>query len=260
MRYDEAFSIGSVIEGIIKCSWAEVFDENDKKIFSMQNRNFSPTLCVPEKRYDKTDILADTKSETYALNLAWTNKRVFEAVVTADTYRYDYKVPVSLTSNAAVLVAEIVTLRNKKYNEKIETLNEQLNEGYAWLIENKQLAQSEIDKMQKLVDGNTIQPYEKERYRQEIEKYQKYIQRLDEVEAEKYGRVLEDLRRYQSFVDENNTLIDGLEAGKIFYIKPKAFEWYPLNTNNVVKSYEEAKRKYEQAKTIMAVSAASIIL
>ena len=39
MRYDEAFKIGSVCDGYVKCTYAELYRENGTKLFSLQRRN-----------------------------------------------------------------------------------------------------------------------------------------------------------------------------------------------------------------------------
>lgn len=204
MYYKEAFAIGSVIEGTIKCTFAEVYDSAGQKLFSFQNKNFSRDIIAPDtsNRYDRHDE-GSVKNDNFYLNLAWTSERVFEAVVTADQYMYDYKVPVQLNSNATALIQKTLELRIEKYNAFLEKYDGQYD--------------SLTPRMKSVVDAQ------------------------------------------RSYMMETQRKLD-LLMGNGLYVKPKAFDWHPLNTRTIDSEYNEAKRKYEQAKTIMAVSAASIII
>lgn len=118
-KYADALAIGTAAEGVIKCSWAAIYDSTGKRIFTLQNRNFSRETIVPveDQIWDKSDP-GDVNMGTYALNLAWTTDRLFEPVVVARNYHYDYRVPVELTPNAKVAMLNILKLKKAWWERK----------------------------------------------------------------------------------------------------------------------------------------------
>lgn len=120
--YTESLSIGTVAEGIIKCSWATIYDKDGAKIFTLQNRNFSRETIIPDKDrvWNKVDPGDFTGNANYALNLAWTTERLFEPVVVAREYHKGRMVPVELTPNAKLAILDILRLKKKWWESKIE--------------------------------------------------------------------------------------------------------------------------------------------
>lgn len=112
MRYEEAFAIGSAIEGIIKCSYTEVFDASGRKLFSLQNSNYSVkkewSNDLPSLRHTSNDGLYLSQPQTVSLDLNWTSQKIFEAVVLAKEYRDEAMVPVRLYANVAQSLAQAV--------------------------------------------------------------------------------------------------------------------------------------------------------
>lgn len=225
MRYDRAFSIGSAIEGTIKCTWAEVFDAEDNKLFSLQNRNFSRKTVIPDgnTRFDGSIQTEEHNyfmtGDTYLLNLAWTNAEVFEAVVTATKYVYAYKVPVTLTAGAIATISMFIRTKIAIQEEKVNGWKQTVE-----LLEKAHAGTEDVLILAKIAEAKRMYSH--------------------------YASGLQHLQNKLAF----------FTSGKEVYVKPKAFDWHPLNTNSIVADYSAALAEYEKAKRIMAVSAASIII
>lgn len=197
MKYKEAMAIGSVVDGVIKCTWAMVYDAAGNKVYSLQNRNYSKDTTVAYYEGGNGDV----KGGDVSLNLAFTQQRVFESVCTARTYVDGYKVPVTL--NANVLSAFRQSVKNM---------------------------QTQIERMEK-IDATLVHP-----------RYASYISGL------KAGI---ELRQKQ---------IADIEAGKEFWVKVKAFEWYPLNTQGISSEVEQAEAELKRAKQLLAASAVATVI
>lgn len=110
MSYEEAFKIGSVCDGYVKCTYAELYDAVQKELPG-GNRIF-PKLFSLQKRFASAEHTIGT---TIGLNYEY-------PIVTADTYVSDTKyVPVYLTTEAAEYINHVIS-SSKKRSEKWDGL------------------------------------------------------------------------------------------------------------------------------------------
>jgi len=102
MSYEEAFKIGSVCDGYVKCTYAELYDAVQKELPG-GNRIFRKLFSL-QKRFAAAER---TIGATIFLNYVY-------PIVTADTYVPDTKyVPVYLTDEAAEYINHVIS-RGKK--------------------------------------------------------------------------------------------------------------------------------------------------
>ena len=85
MNYKEAFKIGSVCDGYVKCTYAELYGEDGLKLFSLQHRNSVDWRTSAE---EKIDIEIE-----------------FPVVTAEYTDPVDGKIPCRLTDEAAKYIA-----------------------------------------------------------------------------------------------------------------------------------------------------------
>ena len=63
MTLQEALKIGTNAEGYIKCTFAEMYDENGRKLFSIQREGLAEKQNIPAGRR----VLLQTGSDSYAV-------------------------------------------------------------------------------------------------------------------------------------------------------------------------------------------------
>lgn len=259
MKYKQAFCCSNAVDGIIKCTWAKIYDENGDTVFTLVNKRFTKDTIVPAGDYYHNQF-GETSDEHYTtsvigqedrldLDLAWTSARIFEPVVKCTEFVDGYRVPVQLYS-ANVGVAFKNSLADVSY-----TVNRNRARKLLW-NRNEDAAYSRGSYA--MLDGMTD------------EQVEKYIDSLvDDAKksipwdlvmqgASYYGRNDERMeyllaRRLQQIEDINN--------GKTFWVKVKCFDWYPIDAK--VPSKAEVQRAAEEvrkAKLILAAAAASTVI
>lgn len=229
MRYDDALAIGTVVEGIIKCTWAMVYDENGNKLFALQAHRYQVAAAGVTVDYLGDKIATGEKIDTDNLYLTTTDSGISEAVVCANKYVYAYKVPVILTSQ----VADFLNMCIKQLQCQIEDCQKILR-IYSEDITNLEAAFIED------VPGSI-----QEKYEAALNRKQAVEKRIAELVAKQNNR---------------KSQLERVKAGGYFYVKPKAFEWFPVNSNNITSDLQKKKQAYDTAKKILAVSAATIVI
>lgn len=204
MKYKEAMAIGNVLDGIIKCTWATIYDVDGNKVFTLQNRNFSKTVTSTTAYYEGRDSNID-RFDNIDLNLAFTRDKVFESVVTCRRYIDGYRVPVTINANVLSVLKHVVERSDEEHNALLSAMKSILEKDPTAL-------------------GATM-------IRQKLYK-----------------------------LERREKLVADIEAGKEFWVKVKAFEWYPLNTQNVSSEVRKAEADLKRAKQLLAASAVATVI
>lgn len=200
MMYKEAMAIGNVLDGIIKCTWATIYDAEGNKVFTLQNRNFSKMYTSTTTYYEGKESSVN-RFDDIDLNLAFTQDKVFESVVTCRRFVDGYRVPVTINANVLNVIKKAADRRRENRDKLLDTI-EQYPTSFAANIARQRLYETE--------------------------------------------------RRDKQITD--------IEAGKEFWVKVKAFEWYPLNTQNVSLEVQQAESDLKRAKQLLAVSAVATVI
>lgn len=162
MTYNEAMAIGSAADGVVKCTYAMIYDRDGNRVFSMNNANL--------KISDQGIVQAFCHTERY---------------VDSDF------IPVKLHTNVL-----------------------------------KRLQQDRA-MIQRRIDVNT--------------------------------GVVSDL--YKMEADRRSKQIADIEAGREFYVKQVAVDWYPLNSNGVSREeLAQAEAELKRAKQILTASAVATVI
>lgn len=221
MKYKEAMAIGNVLDGIIKCSWAAIYDADGNKLFTLQDKRFQSRVLLAngvktleDNNYRNEEI--DDK-DNVALSLTFSEQGVSQSVCECRRYVDGYRVPVVL---------------NKKVLRVFESARD--------------IAESKYKSFKKILD--------------ELEKNPKEDTPWDNSYSTKLRNYTGHVEKWKNLLAKREKQIADIEAGKEFWVKVKAFEWYPLNTQNVSSEVRKAEADLKRAKQLLAASAVATVI
>lgn len=261
MRYREAYKIGSVCDGVIQCTFATIYDETGRGLFSLQR------IHAQKGVYYKTDdgnwndettwndaIITQLSPNLYFASYQHKDINAGDAelrggvtfdfpLVTINEISNNRLVPAYLTDEAIELIQQACeNMRVTKY-----TIYRVWDQGSATAAGNSK----QVVGMQYYAPNMTqLQAQATKNYHYEVE--------TENVISPKYQRLSEIL-----------------EQRETVYIKPDAFDWQPADCANAEivvtengKTYsvkltdriEEARKKVKQAETLLYAAATTILL
>ena len=236
MSYEEAFKIGSVCDGYVKCTYAELFDGTQKELPG-GNRIFRKLFSL-QKRFAAAE---HTIGATIGLNYEY-------PIVTTDTYFPNAKyVPVYLTDEAAEYINHIISLGKKREEIKIWQVVRVYDHNY--------------------VPGDHIVNYAGERF--------VVYEGTEEPDMSKYTddgfSHYEKIQAGSKWAE----LAGLVKAGDTFNVKVCAIDWMPTKIDNVFITetdkngntrevklddvLEAARKKMENAKALLLASGGTLL-
>lgn len=238
MSYDEAFKVGSKVDGYIKCTFTQIHDAAGNLLFSMQKEGFSKSQSL----YDVDSFVQRISGDVFAADPNANFEIVTEfPLLQATLHRPGAEyVPCLFTTEAARFIqSKLKALYRTKYYVYRLYLTKYKDDGHTYQAGERRLMAESY--------GN---PHV-EKYKDTIH----YIHKLEtgKVEQEHYAELLNGLENYKSFV---------------VYVQPKHVDWIPTKIDNIMingvnlnDAIEEARRKVESAKNVLiAAGAASLII
>jgi hypothetical protein len=256
MKYREAYAIGSKCEGVIKCTFATIYNKDGKGLFSLQNVKASYGVDYKHGGYSDESkaedmIITQLSPNIYFADAGYHGVTAGDAeirggvtvkfpVVQIDRISNDRLVPAKLTDYAVRIIAEACK------NVKV----------YKWHI--YRVWDAEDTPGAKVVHIMDTYTKPKDIDWMPTDKYHY------EYEAEKVINP-----RYEQ-------LISILQSGDMVYIKPDAFDWEATDLNNATiaqkdengneiqvnlnDAIEAARKRMETAKAILATAATLTII
>ena len=236
MSYEEAFKIGSVCDGYVKCTYAELYDAVQKELPG-GNRIFRKLFSL-QKRWAAAER---TIGATISLNYAY-------PIVTADTYVPDTKyVPVYLTDEAAEYINHVISRGKKREEIKIWQVVRVYDRNYA--------------------PGDHVVNYAGDRVI--------VYEGKEEPDMSKYtDDGLSHYEKIQA-VSKWDGLEGLVKAGEMFNVKACAIDWMPTKIDNVFitetdkngntrevrldDALEAARKKMENAKALLLASGGTLL-
>ena len=236
MSYEEAFKIGSVCDGYVKCTYAELYDAVQKELPG-GNRIFRKLFSL-QKRFAAAER---TIGATISLNYAY-------PIVTADTYVPDTKyVPVYLTDEATEYINYVIGYWKKREEIKIWQVVRVYDRNY--------------------VPGDHVVNYAGDRVI--------VYEGKEEPDMSKYtDDVWSHYEKIQA-VSKWDGLEGLIKAGEMFNVKACAIDWMPTKIDNVVitetdkngntrevkleDALEAARKKMENAKALLLASGGTLL-
>ena len=236
MSYEEAFKIGSVCDGYVKCTYAELYDAVQKELPG-GNRIFRKLFSL-QKRFAAAER---TIGATISLNYAY-------PIVTTDTYIPDAKyVPVYLTDEAAEYINKVISRGKKREEIKIWQVVRVYDRNYA---PGDHVVNYAGDRV--VVYDGTEEP--------DMSKYtDDGFSHYEKIQAVSKWDGLEGL----------------IKAGDAFNVKACAIDWMPTKIDNVVitetdkngntrevrldDALEAARKKMENAKALLLASGGTLL-
>lgn len=240
MSYEEAFKIGSVCDGYVKCTYAELYDSVQKELPG-GNRIFRKLFSL-QKRFAAAERTIGT---TISFNYEY-------PIVTADTYIPDSKyVPVYLTDEAVEYINHVIS--------RVKMRSEMNGKFKIWQVVRV------YDR--NYVSGDHVVNYAGDRVI--------VYEGTDEPDMSKYTD--DSLLHYEKIQAVSKW--DGLEglvkAGDMFNVKACAIDWMPTKIDNIVitetdkngntrevkleDALEAARKKMENAKTLLLASGGTLL-
>ena len=260
MKYREAFAIGSVCDGVIKCTFATIYDEKGRGMFSLQRSDAIMNIGYKGGYSDNSSwddvFMTEVSPGLYFGDNTFTLRHYGDAdidgaitfdlpLVIINQISNDRLVPAMLTDQAVDIIVK--ACQRMKANKIIvwrvwDTTGNGHQAGFrqkAW----EQYLSVDLKALNRQVNGNYH-----------------YETTSELVILPKYQR-----------------LMDILEKREKVYIKPDAFEWNPTDCANatiittdpttgeqvtvkLTDRIAEAKKKVQQAKAILATAATTIFL
>ena len=235
MSYEEAFKIGSVCDGYVKCTYAELYDAVQEELPG-GNRIFRKLFSL-QKRFWAAE---HTIGATIFLHYVY-------PIVTADTYVPDTKyVPVYLTDEAAEYINHVINRGKKRKEIKIWQVVRVFDRNYVPGIHVVNYAGDRV-----IVYEGKEEP-DMSKYTDDVWSHYEKIQ--DSKWAELEGLV---------------------KAGDTFIVKACAIDWMPTKIDNVVitetdkngntrevkldDALEAARKKMENAKALLLASGGTLL-
>ena len=240
MSYEEAFKIGSVCDGYVKCTYAELYDSVQKELPG-GNRIFRKLFSL-QKRWAAAER---TIGATISLNYAY-------PIVTADTYVPDAKyVPVYLTDEATEYINHVIS-RSKRLSEILGRIK-------IWQVVRV------YDR--NYVPGDHVVNYAGDRVI--------VYEGKEEPDMSKYtDDVWSHYEKIQA-VSKWDGLEGLIKAGEMFNVKACAIDWMPTKIDNIVitetdknvntrevkleDALEAARKKMENAKALLLASGGTLL-
>lgn len=274
MKYRQALEIGDS-EGIIQCTYATIYEAGGKPLFSLQRRKFEQHLDKnildaqysedPNDHYDsdRNNQFADAVytgsgkegiiawDYGYWLTQAETGYIDFDLPLVAASYPASSErlVPVKLLPDAVLYIEKtLLSLKPKPHY----SIYKKVENGEPELVAESYGAMNE--KVKEYVT------YDKTTKWQAIDGY--YLDITQEI-SPRWKRLIEK-------INSNST----------YYIRPAAFRWFPVNTNNLehkkenwediddetkarimnYDSVQKAKKKLDNAKALLAAAGVATII
>lgn len=236
MSYEEAFKIGSVCDGYVKCTYAELYDSVQKELPG-GNRIFRKLFSL-QKRFAAAE---HTIGATIGLNYEY-------PIITADTYVPDTKyVPVYLTTEAAEYINHVISRSKKRSEIKIWQVVRVYDRNY--------------------VPGDHVVNYAGDRVI--------VYEGTEEPDMSKYtDDGLSHYEKTQA-VSKWDGLEGLVKAGDMFNVKACAIDWMPTKIDNIVitetdkngntrefkleDALEAARKKMENAKALLLASGGTLL-
>lgn len=256
MKYREAYAIGSKCEGVIKCTFATIYNKDGKGLFSLQNVKASYGVDYKNGGYSDESTSADMIITQLSPNIYFVDAG-YHGVTSGDaeirggiTFKFpmvmidqisnDRLVPAKLTDYAVQIIVE--ACKNMKV--------------YKWHI----YAVSDVDG----IPGGKV-----------MHVTDTYIRPKDSdwMPTDKYHYEFEEEKVINPRYEQ---LISILQSRDTVYIKPDAFDWEATNINNATitqkdengneiqvnlnDQLEAARKRMETAKAILATAATLTII
>lgn len=237
MEYREALHTGSKADGVIKCTYATIYDAQGKALFSMQNVNAQ--YYIEQKEED--DYGRDITIRQLAPDVYFANNPYFQGTITikiplvqvdtiSDNKRF---VPAKLTADAKELI--INACRNVKTERYI------------------------IKALVPIQDGTEEQVIIQTTYTMPK------IEQLNQIRAAKNAsKVWVDKEKV--LTPRYEKLAEVLSKNQTIYVRPDAFDWHPVSIDaiiidkkigmySLIGEIAQAKRKMDAAKALLAGAA-----
>lgn len=206
MRYDEAFKIGTKIEGYVKCAYAEVWLPKIVEL-DFTKEKFDKAFALQGQHYRTNQQKADWEEEL---------QKVGYMSEDADVINFVTEIPVAVaTERVQYQKGERVPVKLTK--ECRETIIEKINKPKYW--QNKYFV---------------YKVYPKTNLREEFR--QKVYEGWNKPDMTKYVDTKEYTYKMEYKREVNDTyykLIEAIKADATFYVKPCALDWVPVDVTNM---------------------------
>lgn len=257
MKYREAFAIGSVCDGMIKCTFATIYDESGMGLFSLQRKDTEKGITWKGGYSDNSTwndaIIYQAQPNLYFVDSGHGGASSGDAKIRG-AIGFDMPlvqiteissrrlVPAKLTEEAIEIIIKACT------DVKVTKFN-------VWRIYDSDKYKA-LGKERKLMEEVYYMPQSKRDYwkQSDTEDYHHEIE-SERVISPKYVRLAEVLQNRETV-----------------YIKPDAFEWNPTDTRNasvvgpngkavnLEDKLAAAKKKVETAKALLVGAGATIFI
>ena len=246
MTYQEALNTSTIAEGTIKCTYAQIFDEEGKLLFTIQA--VSPKKWV-EKLFDEYGAFTGVEEE-----------RLRNYIEATDS-GFDYSLQVALVK------VEGEPSINRLVPCKL------LYDSYVYL-QNAILASKKIAYTHKeitlLYDKNYPRPAYTEKQGVKVEwlEVENLAKYLKKKAVSKYQgipclktKIVIDGYDYKPKYKKLNDLMQKhlLEPSSNFYIKPAAFDWHPLDDTDT-QAIDASEKKLSNSKLLLLAALSSIFI
>lgn len=262
MKYKEAMCMASSVDGIIKCTWAKVYDAEGNDVFTLVNNRFSKETVIPvgeDYYHDRDGMQQDVHYDVQesgsgtqiSMDLAWTTEKIFEAVVNCTEFVDGYRVPVTLYAD------NVGKAMKHSLINVIASINRERVRQYMW--------NRDDDALYRKSSYIGMEDQSDEYFESYVKNTAQEIQRLGEVlwDAVANGVPFNKtrLKRYEALYTRRMQQIEDVYSGKIFYVKVKCFEWFPTSATPPSKDeVTRAKRALDNAKLILAAATATAVI
>lgn len=260
MRYKQALAIGKS-EGTIQCTYAIIYDKQGNKVFALQRKGFEKNwISNAQKREDNFNKSTPDIIVTYTGNgaegiIGWDTGNGSLSGDTATGYiTFDMPLVSASEWSGETLVPVRLLFPAIEYMKRTISSAQEIPIAMYYKFaspEEKEAASEMLDNGDMSFDGKAIDKTENKRIGQG------WIKDDDSV-------ILIAYRKGFSPIWEN--LMDALNEDTIYYVKPAAFNWQPVDLSNCTDAdgvpYNErvrvAKEKLDRAKALLIASGTTI--
>lgn len=253
MRYDEAFKIGTKIEGYVKCAYAEVWlpkvveldfaKEKFDKAFALQGQHYRTN----QQKADWEEELQKMQGVGYMSEDADVINFVTEIPVAVATERVQYqkgeRVPVKLTKQCRETIIKKINKpnywQNKYFVYKVYTKDQ--NGKYLYDENGNFTGTIKKGYKEKVYEG--WQKPDMTEYKSELNKLHEEMKPDMPIEAFVGSGILlgkstkcDYFYKMEYKREVNDTyyaLIEAIKADATFYVKPCALDWVPMDVTNM---------------------------
>lgn len=240
MNWREAHTIGNKAEGIIKCTYARIYDKAGKALFSLQRVDAEdhPVLAGNAQTGDLYMIGREADERTV---FQWTEGWSHEG----EKAQINFDLPLVVTAGVADGKLVPATLTDKAREILISSLQN-----------TKKVIRYDIYRVWDITTGNEHKAGDREKVAQQ------YSNQIPEKYKQSKATYHYERESVNVLRPTYQTLIDILDRGDVVYIKPAAYDWEPLDikATDLDDEIAKAKRRMDAAKAaLIAAGVATII-